>query len=397
MLDGLASLVDKSLVRHDESACESRYRMLETIREFALEHWRRVMMLTESKMPRPLITHIAQDFERTMFTARWREWRVRLDAEIPNLRAALVWLDRCGHTEALLILASSLWWALWQRGCMRDAREWLERGLAAPGRVSLESRAWALGIAANCAWNQGDNEAAERLAHAGADLSLTEGFDFAAGMALYTLMLVGMERGTLAHAIIKGEEAIGHFRRSGSNGFLSQALIDAGFCVSMAGDRERAAKLREEGFVLCREIGNTWGLAVGLSDMGAEAEERGDGQTALEHYRDSLRLPIDNLYEAYVAHPLAGIASRAAAAGQIDLSARLLGTVAFLHETHGTMAQSLERKRDERTETLARAALGEARFNQEVAAGRRLSISEAMRQALDAVWESSSDFCDPAQ
>jgi predicted ATPase/class 3 adenylate cyclase len=398
VLDGLTSLVDKSLMRLDESALEPRYGMLETIREFALEH-----LAASDDADRVqdahahYITRIAQEFDQSMFTARWREWQVRLDAEIPNLRTALVWLDRCGHTEALLILASSSWWALWQRGHMRDAREWLERGLAAPGPVSPEIRAWALGIAANCAWNQGDNKAAERLAHAGADLSLTEGFDVAAGMALYTLMLVGMERGTLAHAIIKGEEAIRHFRRSGSNGFLSQALVDAGLCVSMAGDRERAATLREEGFVLCREIGNTWGLAVGLSDLGAEAEERGDGQTALEHYRDSLRLLIDNPYEAYVAHPLAGMASRAAAVEQIDLAARLLGTVAFLHETHGTMAQSHERKRDDRTETLARAALGEARFNQEVAVGRRLSISEAVRQALDAVWESSSDFCDPAQ
>ena len=73
----------------------------------------------------------------------------------------------------------------------------------------------------NCAWNQGDNGAAERLAHAGADLSLTEGFDFAAGMALYTLMLVGMER-ALSRTRSSGEEAIGHFRRSGSDGFLSQ-------------------------------------------------------------------------------------------------------------------------------------------------------------------------------
>ena len=121
--------------------------------------------------------------------------------------------------------------------------------------------------------------------------------------------------------------------------------------------------------------------------MGAEAEERGDGQTALEHYRESLGLLIDNHYEAYVAHPLAGMASRAAAIGQMDLAARLLGTVALLHKTHGTIAQSHERKRDERTETLACAALGEACFNQEVAVGRRLSIDEAARQALDAVRE----------
>jgi hypothetical protein len=210
-------------------------------------------------------------------------------------------------------------------------------------------------------------------------------------MSLYTLMLVGMEQGDLAQAVIHGEEAIVHFRRSGNNRFLSQVLVDAGFCVSMSGDRERAATLREEGFALCRELGNTWGLAVGLSDMGAEAEDRGEGQTALEHYRESLSLLIDNRYEAYTAHPLAGMASRAVAAEQMELAARLFGAVAFLHETHGTVVWSHERTRDERTEALARAALGEARFQQEFTAGRRLSIIEAARLALDAVREPSSE------
>jgi hypothetical protein len=208
-------------------------------------------------------------------------------------------------------------------------------------------------------------------------------------------MLVGMERGDLTQAVIHGEEALRHFRRSGNNRFLSQVLVDAGFCVSMSGDRERAATLRKEGFALCRQLGNTWGLAVGLSDMGAEAEDRGDGQAALEYYRESLSLVIDDRYDSYVVHPLAGMASRAAAAEQMDLAARLLGSVAFLHETLGTVVWSHERTRDERSEALARAALGEERFNQEFAAGRRLSITEAARLALGAVRESSSESHEP--
>jgi hypothetical protein len=97
--------------------------------------------------------------------------------------------------------------------------------------------------------------------------------------------------------------------------------------------------------------------------MGAEAEDRGEEQAALEYYRESLSLLIDDRYDAYVVHPLAGMASRAVAAEQMDLAARLLGSVAFLHETLGTVIWSHERTRDERTEALARAALEEGRFN----------------------------------
>ena len=91
--------------------------------------------------------------------------------------------------------------------------------------------------------------------------------------------------------------------------------------------------------------------------------------------------------EVYIAHPLAGMASMAVKAGQMELASRLLGVVQFLHEVRGTTAWIHERERDERTEALVRAALGEDRFDQEIAVGRRLSISEAVRQALDEVQE----------
>ena len=104
--------------------------------------------------------------------------------------------------------------------------------------------------------------------------------------------------------------------------------------------------------------------------MGAEAEDRGEGQAALEYYRESLSLLIDDRYDAYVVHPLAGMASRAAAAEQMDLAARLVGAVAFLHETLGTVVWSHERTRDERSEALARAALGEGRFQPGVRGGQ---------------------------
>ena len=206
----LTSLVDKSLVRLDESALEPRYGMLETMREFALEH---LAASDEADRVRDAhaqyITHISQEFDQSMFTSQWREWQVRLSTEMLNLRAALTWLDRRGHTEALLILASGSWWALWQRGSHPGCARVVGAG---PGcswtGCARDPGLGAWGSRPICAWNQGDNESSGAgSAHAGVDLSLAEGFDVAAGMALYTLMLVGMEQGDLAQAVIHGEEA----------------------------------------------------------------------------------------------------------------------------------------------------------------------------------------------
>ena len=161
------------------NALEPRYRMLKTIREFALEH------LTASDdadrvqdAHAQYVSHISQEFDQSMFTSRWREWQVRLSTEMLNLRAALTRLDRRRHTEALLILASGSWWALWQRGSHPGCAGVVGAG---PG-CSWTGCARGPGVGAwgsrpICAWNHGDNEAAERLARAGVDLSLAEGFD----------------------------------------------------------------------------------------------------------------------------------------------------------------------------------------------------------------------------
>ena len=133
-----------------------------------------------------------------------------------------------------------------------------------------------------------------------------------------------MERGDLAQAVIHGEEASA----------ISAALGTTGSChkyssmrvLHVQGRRPERAAPCEEGFTLCRKLGNTWGLAVGLSDMGAEAEDRGEGQAALEYYRESLSVLIDDPMTLLVI--LGGMASEPWR--RTDGSVRtLLGIVAF--------------------------------------------------------------------
>ena len=118
--------------------------------------------------------------------------------------------------------------------------------------------------------------------------------------------------------------------------------------------------------------------------MGVEAESRGNYSTALKQYRESLMLLISIDDEAYVAHPTVGIASMAAAHGQMECAARLLGAASSIHETRGSHAQRHEHERDFQAAFSAQATLGEERFQQEFARGRTLSVSEAVQHALDA-------------
>lgn len=220
----------------------------------------------------------------------------------------------------------------------------------------------------------GDFTTAIDLAEACLELSKPEGLDHQTGLALDVLLLVSQDRGEFARSARIGEESIRHFRQSGDAHWLIEALVITWF----------SALLREEGFALCRKIGNILGLALAFNDLGVYAELRGDGPTALAHYRESLALNLTIDETVYVAHPLAGLASIACATGEVELAARLLGVVAQIHETHHTVAWLLEQERDRQTAATVREALGDERLGKALASGRKMAVGDAVREALAA-------------
>ena len=141
-LDGVASLAAKSLVRQEEGAGgEPRYRMLETVREFALE---RLEASGEAEAVRA--RHAAffaalaeQDGPRLLKRdARMRAVLDRLEAEHPNFRSALAWaLSAAGDPETALRLAGPLHPFWYFRGHLAEGQAWLERAISgaaeAPG------------------------------------------------------------------------------------------------------------------------------------------------------------------------------------------------------------------------------------------------------------------------
>ena len=154
LLDRLGSLVDKSLVLLTQTVeGQPRYRMLETIREFALErlessgeaaalrrqHAEQYLMLTEAAEPK--LRHGGEQ-------ARWLTW---FDGEHDNLRAALAWSQADPEgCELGLRLATALYWFWEGRGKLEEGREWLEKAVAraqhAPVAATVRAL-WALGSA----------------------------------------------------------------------------------------------------------------------------------------------------------------------------------------------------------------------------------------------------------
>jgi predicted ATPase/class 3 adenylate cyclase len=163
LLDAVASLVEKSLLRQGEGAGgQPRFTMLETIREFAAEQAAlrgRTDALRASHAR--TFAGFASAASAEVMGANKRIWLDRLEEDHDNLRAAIGWAIESGDAEIALRLTAKLW-RFWQmRGYLAEGRERIEQALAVPGAAAHPSlRADALDAAAGIAYWQADSTAA---------------------------------------------------------------------------------------------------------------------------------------------------------------------------------------------------------------------------------------------
>ena len=158
-IDAVTSLVEQSLVRQSEGVDgETRFSMLETIREFAMEQavaegsWDRLR-----ERHAHLFRELAEESAGEIMGSRKRAWLDRLEEEHDNLRAALAWASEAGAGEVALRLSASLW-RFWQmRGYLAEGLERVTQALAVPhGADHPRARADALSAAAGLAYWQAD-------------------------------------------------------------------------------------------------------------------------------------------------------------------------------------------------------------------------------------------------
>jgi predicted ATPase/class 3 adenylate cyclase len=271
-LDGIASLIDKSLlqrVEQTEENEETRILMLETIREYGQE------VLTangEEEAARQAhadyFLSLAEEAEFALKGPRLVPWLERLEQEHDNLRAAWQWAVEFGRLEMALRFGIALerFWVV--RGHRNEGLAFLERALAGSAGVATNVRAKALLAAARLAFNQSNYDQGEALVQE--SLALFRKLQDKRGIAL-SLDRLGMaawRRGNFPAARPLMEEDLVLFKELGDQDRVAWSLFTLGLLNTKQGEYSRAYALLEESLALFRKLGNKRGIAASLTQLG---------------------------------------------------------------------------------------------------------------------------------
>jgi predicted ATPase len=425
LLDGMASMVDKSLMYQvDLANAESRFVMLETIREYALE---KLQASGEEAFTRrahaAYCLVLAEEQAASQCVGDGSEWLERFGLEHDNFRAALEWLTETGNAAWGLRLGTALFRFWEMREHLAEGRRRLAKLLQLHSSETLErARTRALFAAGVLGAVQGDYSAADALF--GESLHIARQLDdkHGAAVSLNALAVNARDRGDAENARALFEESLVLWRELDDQRNIARCLSNLANVVKMQcdnararnlyaeclaifqalGDREGVAwsmnyqgdvardqgdsaaarTLYEQGLAIFRELGDHWGIAGTLADLGSLMREQGDYSTAHSLYQESIQNFMDLNHKRGIARLLECFACSASVQLQAERCLRLAGAASALRRNIGAPLTPAEQSKLEASLRVARQALTDKAGVAAWLAGWALPVEKAIEEVL---------------
>ncbi len=424
VLEGLAALVAKSMVIADrQQDKETRYRLLETVRQFAQEklgaggeadgarqrHMAYYLALAESE------TH-----------GQYSEWWRQMAIEFDNLWAATAWAESAvGETEAALRLSLRANQAWGQGGHWRESVLVCERALALPdaGNYPL-LQAQVIHILGRWAENRGDYPTAYMLMTQSLRLVRALGAREQSADMLSWLGRLARDQADAATARLRLEESLALYRQMGDQRGIGRVFSSLGEVAVMQEDTAEAERLLEAALVINRAVGDAESIGRALNTLGQVAQLQGDYEraarlheeglaqhlrvrprghrvaavhqglaevalaqhksaAAAKYLREALTMLIETNARPDMGWCLAGLAGVAVLNDEPDRAGRLWGAAEALRTSIGGRHAPASRANREWLMAKARERLGEAAFVAAWVEGARLTLEQAVAFAQE--------------
>ncbi len=287
-LDVLSGLIDKSLIQVTATPeAAPRYALLETTRRYALAR------LTQqggevAARARHTATYLAlaEAAEPELFRAEQKTWLQRLEAEHPNLRAALRWAIDTEDSETALRFGAALWLFWSMRGYVHEGRQWLEAILLLPGGPA-PARARAVNGLAALVWSQGEYETAWQLLEESLVLARALGDEVGVARTLNNLGIIASNRADYGRARPMLTESLALQQKLGNRPAAARTLNHLGVIANNQADYAQARIHYTESLRLQRELDDPAGVARVLNNLGEVAYNEGDLDIAQAYYEES--------------------------------------------------------------------------------------------------------------
>jgi DNA-binding CsgD family transcriptional regulator/tetratricopeptide (TPR) repeat protein len=385
VLDGVASLVDKSLLVHELMADgESRYRMLETIREFALDE---LVSCGEATAVRLRHARWAQEFveEARPYlygSAEQPYWLHRLTVERESIRGALTWTFANGRDDLGTLLAGSLWGYWFSTDNVREGSEWLDLALSRLDNMPIETRMRVLCGAGFLSLVRLHFALARDVLHQLLELAEAEKSDLFIGWGQFGLGVIAQDLAEPEKAQYHFEKAIESFQRLGDRpALVATAMQNFGLVVSRQGDHARGAELIEQALASFRQLGFELGVALSSRFLGQVKCAMGDDIGAVPLLLDSLRVKRTVTQQWHIANALEALAGIASGHGQETLATTLFGAIELFREQAAAPLEPALQPEHERIVQHLHSTLGEREFAEAWALGRTLPVEQAIVEA----------------
>lgn len=384
VLDLITRLVDKSLVVAETPDDQARYRLLETIRQYAGDRLREAGEASAAgRRHRDVFLAVAEQAESDLWQAAQDVPLRHLEAERDNLRAALAWstTDPAGP-EGLVRLAGALWkfWEL--HGYFAEAQTWLEAALAQSRGAAAAQRAKVLSGLGTIAWVRGDYDGATARHQEGLHLYRALEDRRGEAFALNNLAAAAIERGEYATAVGLFEQSLVLHRALADAYGVAGALSNLGITLIYSGDHPRASAVLTESLTIAHAEGDRLNEALALTNLARLALDQRDPDRAAGLLRTSLGLLLQMGDKRFVEEVLDLFAAALGLLGRPAQGVQLGGLAETLREQLGIGLSSHERRRRAVYLELARGTLPPEAVMAASAVGRAMTLEQAVALVL---------------